>query len=149
MPLVGMVWKLARFIDDRVQVQQAAGTTRVGFNTFYDYKNYQIHGNQAFSGTKADREFWTYDTMDVKKDILKMKADEKLIIQGNAARAPQGNGSSTAAQGSGPLQLSAKSKRNRRQRVLYQKRKKAQKAQQQTPSKPANQAPAMTGKSNP
>ena len=71
--LVGMVWKLARFVDDRVHVQQAAGTTRVGYNAFYDYKNYQIHGNQAFSGTKADREFWTHDTMDVEKDILSSK----------------------------------------------------------------------------
>merc|ERR1712121_254135 len=119
MPLIGMVWKLARFVDDRVHVQQAAGTTRVGYNTFYDYKNYQIHGNLAFSGNKADREFWTHDTMDVEKDILKMKAHEKLIIQGNAARAPQGSGSSTAAHDSGPLQLSSKTKRNRRQHVLY------------------------------
>jgi len=87
--------------------------------------------------------------MDVEKDILKMKAHEKLIIQGNAASSPQGNGSSTAAHDSGPLQLSSKTKRNRRQRVLYQKRKKAQKAQQPAPSNPANQATAVTGKSNP
>ena len=67
-----------------------------------------------------------------------MKAHEQLLIKGNAARAPQGSGSSAAAHDSGPLQLSSKTKRNRRQRVLYQKRKKAQKAQQPAPSKPAN-----------
>ena len=39
-PLVGMVWKLARFVDERVHVQQAAGFTKVGYNVFYDYKNY-------------------------------------------------------------------------------------------------------------
>merc|ERR1712121_83717 len=118
MPLIGMVWKLARFVFDRVHVQQAAGSTKVGYNVFYDYKNYQIHGNQAFSGTKADSEFWTHDTLDVEKDILKMKAHEKLIIQGNAARAPKGNESSTAAQKNGSLQFSTKTKRNRRQRQL-------------------------------
>ena len=145
-----MVWKLAWFVDDHLHMQQAAGTTKVGYNTFYDYKNYQVHGNQSFSGSKADREFWTHDTLDVEKDILKMQAHQKLILQGNAARAPKGNGSSTAAQNNGLLQLSTKTKRNRRQRALYQKRKKAKAAQQPAPSKPATtQAPAATGKSNP
>ena len=99
-PMIGMVWKLARFVDDRVHMQQAAGSTKVGYNTFYEYKNYQIHGNQSFSGSKVDREFWTLDTLDVKKDILKMQAHQKLLAQGNAARASKGNGSSTAAQNS-------------------------------------------------
>ena len=54
--------------------------TKVGYNIFYDYKLYQINGNQDFSGTKADREYWTHDTMDVKKDILKTKAHKQLII---------------------------------------------------------------------
>ena len=148
-PLVSMVWKLARFVDNRVHMQQAAGTTKGRYNTFYDYKNYQINGNQDFSGTKADREFWTHDTMDVEKDILKMKAHEPLLIKCNAARAPQGSGSSAPAQDSSPFRLSAKTKRNRRQHALYQKRKKAQKGQQSALSKPTNQAPAVTGKSNP
>ena len=55
---------------------------------FYDYKLAQINGHQDFSGTKADREYWTHDTMDAKKDILKVKAHEKLILQGNQAREP-------------------------------------------------------------
>ena len=130
-----MVWKLARFVDDRVHVQQAAGSTKVGYNVFYDYKNYQIHGNQAFSGSKADREFWTHDTLDVEKDILKMQAHQKLLAQGNAARASKGNGSSTAAQNSFlSVQLPSKTKRNRRQRQLYNKQRKAKAAQQQASS---------------
>ena len=139
-PLVSMIWKVARFVDDRVHMQQAAGTTKVGYNSLYDYKLYQINGNQDFSGTKADREFWTHDTMDVEKDILKMKAHEQLLIKGAPARTPQGSGSSAAAQDGNPLQLSAKTKHNRRQCALYNKRKKAQKVQQPAQKKPANQA---------
>ena len=56
-PLIGMIWKVARFVDDRVHMQQAAAATKVGYNTFYDYKLYQIYGNHDFSGTKADREY--------------------------------------------------------------------------------------------
>ena len=37
-PLISMIWKVAQFVDDRGHMQQAAGTTKVGSNTFYDYK---------------------------------------------------------------------------------------------------------------
>ena len=63
-PLIGMIWKVVRFVDDRVHLQQAAGVTKVGYNVFYDYKLAQINGNQDFSGTKADREYWTHDVID-------------------------------------------------------------------------------------
>ena len=148
-PLISMIWKVAQFVDNCVHMQQAAATTKVGYNTFYDYKLYQINGNQDFSGSKADRKYWTHDTMDVEKDILKMKAHEQLLIRGAPARTPQGSGSSAAAQDGNLLQLSAKTKHNRRQRALYNKCKKAQKAQQQAQNKPTNQALAVTVKSNP
>ena len=35
-PMIGMVWKLARFVDDRIHVQQATGSTKVWYNTFYE-----------------------------------------------------------------------------------------------------------------
>merc|ERR1711873_70942 len=149
-PMVGMVWKLAWFVDDRIHVQLAAGASRVGDTQFYEYKNYQIYGNEKFSGSKSDREFWTHDTLDVKKDILKMQAHHKLLFQSSSGRAPKGNGSSTAAQNSFlSLQLSFKTKRNRKQRQAYNKRRKAKAAQQSSASKPATTpAPAVKGKSD-
>merc|ERR1712121_368205 len=90
-PMIGMVWKLARFVDDRIHVQQAAGASRVGYTQFYEYKNYQTYGNEKFSGSKADREFWTHDTLDVEKDILKMQAHHKLLYQCTSSRTPKGN----------------------------------------------------------
>ena len=148
-PLIGMIWKVVRFVDDRVHLQQAAGVTKVGYNVFYDYKLAQINGNQDFSGTKADREYWTHNTMDAEKDILKVKAHEKLILQGNPARGPSGNANSAAGQDGVPNQLSSKTKRNRRQRTLYNKRKKAKKAQQAAQNNQKGQAPAVTVKPDP
>ena len=74
-----MIWKVVRFVDNCVHLQQAAGTTKVGYNAFYDHKLSQIHGQHNFSGTKADREYWTHDMVDAEKEILKIKAHEKLL----------------------------------------------------------------------
>ena len=74
-----MVWKVARFVDDCIHLQQAAGTTEVGYNAFYDNKLAQINGLANYSGTQANREFWTHDQTDTKKKILRIKADEKQI----------------------------------------------------------------------
>ena len=84
--------------------------------------------------------------MDVEKDILKTKAHEKLTLQGNPARTPMGNANSAAGQDGVPNQLSAKTKRNRRQRALYNKRRKAKKAQQLAQNNQQGQAPAVTVK---
>merc|ERR1711873_221592 len=51
-PMIGMVWKLARFVDDRIHVQQAAGASFVGYVPFYTYKNYQIFGNKKLVAPK-------------------------------------------------------------------------------------------------
>ena len=118
-PLIGMIWKVVRFVDDHVHLQQAAGTMKVGYNLFYDHKLAKIHGLHNFSGTKADREFWSLDTMDAEKDILKIKAHEKLL--GAASRAPPRKENSSANQDGSPNELSSKTKRNRCQRQLYNK----------------------------
>ena len=78
-PLIGMIWKIVRFIDDRVHLQQAAGTTKVGYNSFYDHKLAQIYGLHNYSGTQADRNYWFHDMMDAEKEILRIKALEKLL----------------------------------------------------------------------
>ena len=150
-PLIGMIWKVVRFVDDCVHLQQAAAVTKVGYNVFYDYKLYQINGNQDFSGTKADREYWTHDTMDAEKDILKMKAHEKLLLSGNHNKGPSSNATSTADQNGVPNKLSSKTKHNRCQRHLYNKRPKAKKVQQKAQNQPkanATTAPAPVVKTD-
>merc|ERR1712002_315750 len=136
MPMICMVWKLARFIDDRIHVQQAAGASYVGYTQFYLYKNNQIFGNDKFSGSKADREYWTHDTLDVEKDILKMQAHQKLVQQ-STGRVPKMLGSDNAAHANNffTLPCSSKTNRNRKNRQAYNKRRKAKEAQQSGASK--------------
>merc|ERR1712121_620394 len=78
-PMIGMIWKLARFIDDCIHVQEAAGACSVGYTQYYQYKNTQVFGNEMFSGSKADKEFWTHDTLDTEKEILKMQPHHRLV----------------------------------------------------------------------
>ena len=113
--------------------------------------NYQIFGNEKFSGSKADREYWTHDTLDVEKDILKMQAHQRLLQQSAVGRAPKGNGFGTAAQNNQllSLQISSKTKRNRKNRFAYNKRRKAKAAQQLAASKPATTPALVVKKSNP
>ena len=78
-PLICMIWKIVRFVDDRIHLQQAAGSTKVGYNAFYEHELAQINGAHHFSGSKADREYWSQNTRDAEKDIIKIKSHEKLL----------------------------------------------------------------------
>ena len=112
----------------------------------------QINGLQDFSGTKADREYWTHDTMDAEKEILKMKAHKKLLSSGTTSRGPSRNANSSVDQNGIPIELSARTKHKRRQCQLNNKRRKAKKGQQKAQNNQkqnASQAPAVVTKSDP
>ena len=53
-PHISMIWKVVRFVDNRIHLQQAAGNTKVRYNLFYDRKLAQINGLHNYSGTQAD-----------------------------------------------------------------------------------------------
>jgi len=93
---------------------------------------------EKFSGSKADREFWTHDTLDAEKDILKMQAHHKLVQQ-SGGQLPKVLGGTNAARADNFLSLSSasKTKRNRKTRQAYNKRRKAKAAQQLGAAKPA------------
>ena len=60
-PLFWMLGKLHCLLDNPVHLQQAAGTTKVGYNAYYDHKLASIQGQANYSGTRDDREFWVHD----------------------------------------------------------------------------------------
>ena len=103
-----MIWKIVRFIDDRIHLQQAAGTTKVGYNSFYDHKLAQINGLHNYSGTRADREYWSHNMMDAEKEILRIKAHEKQISSVTHSRGPLCNANSSVDRDGNPTELSAK-----------------------------------------
>ena len=57
-PLFEILGKLYCLVEDRLHLQQVAGTTKVGYNAYYDYKLAKTKGLTDFSGFKADKEFW-------------------------------------------------------------------------------------------
>ena len=142
-PLIGMIWKVVRFVDDQIHLQQAAGATKVGYNLFYKHELTQNNGVHNFSGSKADREFWSQDTREAKKDILKIKSHEKQLAGVSSNRAPLHNESSSATQDGSSIGCSTKTKRNKCQRQLIKKRQKAKKAHLKTQNQPKAYAPAQ------
>ena len=118
-PLICMIWKVVRFVDDRIHLQQAAGATKVGYNSFYEHELAQINGLHNYSGSKADREYWAQNTREAEKDILKIKSHEKQLAGVSSNRAPSHYENGSAAQDGYPSGGPPKSKRNKRQRQLY------------------------------
>ena len=117
-PLIGMIWKIVRFVDNHVHLQQAARNTKVGYNSFYDHKLAQINGLHNYSGTRADRKYWSHEMMNAEKEILRIKAHEKQLSSVSQSWNPSHKGKSSANQDGNPTELSAKTKCNRRQRQL-------------------------------
>ena len=114
-----MIWKVVRFVDDCIHLQQAAGATKVGYNAFYEHELAQINGAHHFSGSKADREYWTQNTRDAERDIIKIKSHEKLLT-GNG-RAPLSTETSSALQDGITHVSLSRVKRNKKQRLAYKK----------------------------
>ena len=113
-----------------IHLQQAAWTTKVGYNAFYDHKLAQINGLANYSGTRANREFWTHDQTDTKKEILRIKAHKKQISSVSHTRGQSGNATGTVDRDGNPRGKSVRTRHNKCQNELYNKRKKAKKAQQ-------------------
>ena len=79
----------------------------------------QINGAHHFSGCKADREYWSQNTRDAEKDIIKIKSHEKLLA--GTGQAPSRNESGSAVQDGIPLMSLSRVKRNKKQRLAYKK----------------------------
>merc|ERR1712240_908774 len=116
-----MIWKVVRFVDDLINLQQAARAKKVGYNAFYEHELAQINGVHHFSGSKADREYWSQNTRDAKKDIIKIKAYEKLLAGMPSGKAPSRNENGSAAQDGNSSKVSSTSRRNKKQHQLYKK----------------------------
>ena len=76
-PLLGMIGNLHCLVDNHIHLQQAAGTTKVGYCAYYDHNLAQTNGLENYSGTRADKEFFAHNQRDTEKEILRIKAHEK------------------------------------------------------------------------
>ena len=145
-PLICMIWKVVRFVDNRIYLQQAAGATKVSYNAFYEHQLAQINGAHHFSGSKADRDYWTQNTRDAEKDIIKIKSHEKLLSGNGTGHAPSSSETSSALQDGISQVSSSRAKHNKRQRFAYKKQQVAKKTmeKQNQPKAIAASAPVKT-----
>ena len=111
-PLFQMIGKLHCLMDDHIHLQQAAGTTKVGYNTYYDHKLDSIQGLTNYCASRVDKEYWVHDQTDTEKEILKAKAHKQFLS--SVSRRNQSGGGSRPAGGDGTSQSgSAQSKHNK------------------------------------
>ena len=117
-----------------------------GCNAFYEHELAQINGAHHFSGSKADREYWTQNTRDAEKDIIKIKSHEKLLSGNVTGRAPLSSETSSALQDGISQVSSSRVKHNKKQRLAYKKQQQAKKAmkKQNQPKAAAASAPVKT-----
>ena len=60
-PLFEMIGRLHCLVDNHIHLQQAAGTTKVGYNAYYSHKTAQLNGLSNYGGTRATRGFLIHD----------------------------------------------------------------------------------------
>ena len=102
----------------------------MGYNPYYDVKLTSIQGLANYSGTRADKEFWAHDPNDTEKEILRIKAHERQISSVSLNKGQSGSTTAGSVDGDGnPKSKLVRSRHNKCQHELYNKHKKAKKAQ--------------------
>ena len=131
-PVWELMGRLHWTVDNKVHIQQMAGTSKAGYVPTYQYIQRKTDGNASFSGSRTDREYWASERMDIEKEILKERAHEKQLAGLSSASSKK---SSSRGSASGPetsessgAHKTAKQKHNAKQRKLYAKQQKARKA---------------------
>ena len=129
-PLLTKIGRLHSLVDNLVHLQQSAGTSVVGYNAFYTFKNSQPNGLKNYGCTRASREFLTQDRKEVERAVQHSKARQKLLSSEQRRQSKTGVETVRTIGGDGNSKSKASRKRhNKRQQELYQKRKKAKRAQ--------------------
>ena len=78
-PLLTKIGRLHSLVDNRVHLQQSAGTSVVGYNAFYTHKNSQPNGLKNYGCTRASRDFLTQDQKETERAVQHSKACQKLL----------------------------------------------------------------------
>ena len=131
-PLLEKIGGLHCLVDNRVHLQQSAGTSKVGYNAFYTHKHSHSNGLKHYGCTRASEEILAKDREETDRAVQLSKARQKLLLseQQNQQKTVV-EPAKTAAGGDGnPRSKAARKRHNKHQRELYQKRKKARRAQQ-------------------
>ena len=146
------VWKalnsLRWMIDERIHIQQMAGTATVGYVPLYTHILKLKDGHKSFSGSHTDKDYWNVKKLELEKDILKEKSHIKQIAAASArsgAAPPASNPGPSGNQGCNDGK-SAKQQHNAHSSKAYGKHQKAIKAAAKGAAAGSNSVPAKTKK---
>merc|ERR1712082_270078 len=130
-PLLMKVGRLHTLVDNRVHLHQSANTSTVGNNAFYAHKNSLNQGLKSYGEhARASVGFLAQDRKDTKVAVRNSKACQKLLSSKQKRRDKSAAVESARSFGKDRNSRSRASRRrhNKRNRDLYQKRKKAKRA---------------------
>ena len=149
-PLYELLGSLLWVVDDKVHIQQMAGTSRAGYVQMYNHVLKKKEGHTSFSGSRTDREFWAQQKLEIEKEILKEKSHEKQVSALSKATPSQSSaGGSGLVETQGKTKGVARTRHNAKQRKLYYKRQKAKKALAKTGGSAGDAAQGASGTSKP
>ena len=119
-------------MDNRVHLQQSAGMSTVGYDAFYTHKNSLNQGLKNCGGhARASEGFLAQDRKDTEAAVRNSKARQKLLSS-ERKRQAKSSGVETAksvGKDGNSRSRASRSRHNKKQRDLYQKCKKAKRAQ--------------------
>ena len=129
--LLKKIGRLHCLVDNRVHLQQSASLSTVGYNAFYAHKNSLNQGLKNYGEhARASVGFLAQDRKDTEAAVRHSKARQKLLSSEQKRRDKSAAVDSARSFGKDGNSRSRASRRryNKRQRELYQKRKKAKRA---------------------
>ena len=130
-PLLTKIGRLHCLVDNRVHLQQSASMSTVGYTAFYTHKNSLNQGLKNYGEhARASAGFLAQDRKDTKAAVWNSKACQKLLSSKQKRRDKSARVELARSIGKDGNSRSRASRRrhNKRQRDLYQKRKKAKRA---------------------
>ena len=78
-PLLEKIGRLHSLVDNCIHLQQAAGTSVVGYNAFYTHKIVQPDGLKNYGCSRASREFLAQDWKETERAVQNLKARQKQL----------------------------------------------------------------------
>ena len=126
-PVWWAIKTLRCMIDDRIHIQQMAGTAQVGYVPMYQHILELKDGHKNFSGSRSDKDYWNKQKLEFEKDILKERSHSKQVANasGKSGKTHLANVSApSSAQGSKDGRT-AKQRHNAHNPKAYDKCKKA------------------------
>ena len=126
------VWHAIRYmrsmLDDRVHIQQMAGTTSIGYATLYSHVIDHKDGHACFTGSRSDKDFWNKQRLEIEKEVLKKRAH---LSQTQKSKGSKQHPATAARKSPTPAIMDGKTARQRhnaKNRKAYNARRKAKRA---------------------